>query len=103
MLEIARGMLDGSVDLIEGCRNLTAFHADASLPQSAAFDVLCGIESETDDYPIGEVRKSYSSELLERLDRDVAKYIDDARPAVLDACRQIIREIETATANPDSK
>src|SRR5262245_5203488 len=103
MIEVARGMLNGSVQLIDGCRKLVALRAKAALPPSAPFDVFRGVESETDDYPTGQRRQMYSPDLLERLERENARYLDQVRPALLDACREIIDEIELLRLRSDNR
>lgn len=93
-LEIARGMLDESISLIEGCRSLVRLRADAEIPPSETLNVFVGVESETDDYPVGNARSEYAPELLARLDGEASKYLSQVRPVVIEACGEIIREIE---------
>jgi hypothetical protein len=93
VLNVARGMLDGSILLVEGCRKLVGLRTDAQIPANDAFNVFRGVESETDDYPVGNVRSEYAPELLARLDAEVSTYMSQVRPAVIEACRQIIRVI----------
>jgi 2-methylcitrate dehydratase PrpD len=66
----------------------------AAAPASPAFKAITGVESETDDYPLGERRNSYSAELLAKLDSEVSSYLNEVRPAVLQSCREIIEEVE---------
>ena len=93
-LEVARGMLDGSISLIEGCRSLVRLRFDVEIPASETLNVFVGVESETDEYPVGIQRSEYAPELLARLDAEVAIYLNGVRPAIAEACREIIREIE---------
>lgn len=95
-LECARRMLNGGITLIEGCRCLVSLRAEAEIPISEALRVLIAVESETDDFPIGTKRLLYAPEHLERLDASVSRYLNEVRPAIMDACREIIREIEIA-------
>jgi len=74
--EIATKILDGSIDPIEGCRTLLRFRENAML-DSSAFDVICAIESETDDYP-----------------REVQQYLSDVRQSLVEACNQLIKDVE---------
>jgi hypothetical protein len=93
-LEVARGMLDGSISLISGCRSLVRLRFDAEIAPSETLNVFVGVESETDDYPVGSARSEYDPELLARLDAEVSKYLSQVRPVVIEACDEIIREIE---------
>ncbi len=95
LIEIARGMLNGSIDSLEGCRSLVRLRVESGAPASSAFNAVRGVESEIDHYPLGECRAGYSAELLKRLDSEVSSYLDKVRPVLLNACQEIIREIET--------
>ena len=94
-LEVARGMLDGSIPLIEGCRSIVRLRFDAEIPPSETLNIFVGVESETDDYPVGSVRSEYAPEFLARLDAEVSKYLTEVRPVLVAACRELIREIES--------
>jgi len=91
--EIATKILDGSIDPIEGCRTLLRFRENAML-DSSAFDVICAIESETDDYPVGSVRDKYSLSFLSCMDREVQQYLSDVRQSLVEACNQLIKDVE---------
>ena len=99
-LETARRMADETVPVIEGCRTLVRLRSDAEIPRSEAFRVIVGVESETDDYPLGSQRAGYAPEFLERLDNEVSAYLNEVWPAVVEACREIIREIEALQLQP---
>jgi len=88
-------MLNGSTDLLIGCRLIVQLRTEANVATTSAFDTLRGVESETDGYPLGERRAAFSQELLARLDLEVSGYLAEVRPALLDACKEIIREVET--------
>ena len=99
IIQLAQGMLDGSVELLAGCRRLVRLRIEAAAPVSPAFNAITGVESETDDYPFGERRNVFSTELLAKLDSEVSTYLSEVRPAVLQSCREIIEEIEALEMN----
>ena len=99
IIEIAQGMLDGSVELLAGCRRLVRLRIEAAASVSPAFNAITGVESETDDYPLGEGRNAFSAELLAKLDSEVSTYLSEVRPAVLQSCREIIEEVEALEMN----
>lgn len=102
LVELAHGMLSGSINSpIEACRRLVRLRVEAGAPTSSAFNAVIGVESETDDYPIGEHRSGYSEEMLKRLDSEVATYMNEVRPALLEASREIIREMETLLSSTE--
>ncbi len=94
-LDVLRGMLDGSMPLIEGCRTLVSLRFNANIPPSEAFIVFIAVESETDDCPLGSVRNGYAPELLARSDAKIARILERDGPIIIDACRDVIREIES--------
>ena len=67
IIEVAQSMLDGSFELLAGCRKLVRLRIEAAAPVSPAFNAITGVESETDDYPFGRGRNAYSAELLAKL------------------------------------
>ncbi len=95
LLVVAKGVLAGTVEIVQGCRDLVRLGSLASVSSYAAFRVIRAVESETDDYPLGDRREGYSAEILERLDKETAEYVARCRPAVLVACSELIEELET--------
>src|SRR5262249_792538 len=101
IIQTAHGMVNGTVPLIEGCRMLVQLRSAAEIHSNPTFDVLVGIESETDDYPVGSHRSEYAPAFLARKDAEVSGYLESNGPAILSACRDIIREIEASTDHPN--
>jgi hypothetical protein len=95
IVDVARGMLNENIPLIEGCRSLVRLRSDAEIPPSEAFDVIVSVASDTDDYPVGSLRAEYAPELLSRLDAKVSRILAKDSPVIIEACREIIREMET--------
>jgi hypothetical protein len=94
--QIAREMLTGMTDLVSGCRSILLLRHNIGVTESPALDTISAIESETDDYPIGPAREAYSAELLKRLDAEIAEYLNRVRSVLLEACKELIAEIESA-------
>ncbi len=86
----ASGVLTGEVEIIEGCRRLVVLAAQAEDQLPSSFSVIRGVESETDDHPVGQARLQYSPHTLAAADRSVAAYIEGARPLILEACNDLI-------------
>lgn len=89
--EVAKQLLQGSVQIIPGCRELIRLFRDSNLPDSKAFDTVLAVTSETDDYLVGDIRAAYSPEFLSRLDAEIEVYVDLVRPTVFLACSEILR------------
>lgn len=64
-------------------------------PSDPVFNSIRAFESQTDDYPIGDVRSNWAPEALARFDRDYERYLPAARDDVLKACEDLIREFKS--------
>jgi hypothetical protein len=84
-------MLEGNFDLIDGVRRICALRF-AESADNAVFFPIQAIESETDEFPLGEVRKGCSADYLRRSDSELALYLARNRDHILNACRDIISE-----------
>ena len=62
---IATNILDGRVGIVEGSRQLMEFWLSVD-PEQEDSDLLgmCGIESQTDHLPLGDVRQYWDAEAL---------------------------------------
>ena len=88
MVVLAKQIIDGSIDIIDGCRQILALKIYPI--ENPDYRTIVGFESETDEFPIGEVRKQYHKESLEKLDKELNKYINQNKPIILEACRNLI-------------
>jgi hypothetical protein len=92
IVEVTEAILSEHLDLVTGCRKLSRLLQRLGA-SNQAFAAIIGFESETDDYPLGEARQSYSAEYLERVDKQVAEYSERARASVLAACSDLVAKI----------
>lgn len=91
-VDIASKMLDGKLGLIEGVRQLVPLQNEIGNSNEEEFLVFKGVESETDELPIGEARNSWSEAALREKDAEIQEYEDQVRASVLDACRRFIQK-----------
>jgi hypothetical protein len=90
LVSTARGMLEGSVPLLEGIREIDRLRKDAPDSLDPAFHLFIAAVDETDTYPTPENRHRWSTAALERLDREMADYLDEMTPSIRAACQQLI-------------
>jgi hypothetical protein len=90
LVGIAQAMLDGHLELIDGVRRLTKLRANMSEMDRAGFDVIRGVESETDHLPITEERALWNSKAFAEKDAIRREYVEKVRPVVLEACARIV-------------
>ena len=90
-LRLAADVLDGKVDLVSGCRRILAYRSRISGIADETWDVFVAIASETDDFPVGDVRDTWDADALAAKDADVAAYVEEVRPAAREAFGEIVR------------
>ncbi len=75
IVEVARGILDGSTGIIAGARQLRAFCGGHGRIDEFDPDFLTfiGIDSETDDLPVGESRRHWAAGALAKKDVEIAR------------------------------
>ena len=90
IVDVAASMIDGTVDLIEGCRRITALRYDAEISDDEIFDSIVAVESETDHFPLGTQREYCNNEYLTRVDEEKQNYLMATSRDIINICRQII-------------
>lgn len=91
VVSVATAMLHGDISLIEGCRKISGLRYNVSNPDHEVFLTIRGVDSETDHFPIGDLRKQYAPEYLQRLDKEMEDYIARVRDNIIASCHEIIR------------
>jgi hypothetical protein len=92
LVMVATAMLAGEKDLLEGVREICSLRHAAGDPENKVFHKLRTVDSETDHFPLGDVRSQWLLERLSQLDIEKARYLDEARADILSACKAIIDE-----------
>jgi hypothetical protein len=90
-----REMLSGGLDLVEGCRVLARYAVELEQIAPAEYAVIAGVESETDDLPVGQQRSRWASDALAQKDREKEAYLRTVEETVLAACRRILDKMAT--------
>jgi len=91
-VEVAEGILSGSVGLLAGCRSLARFgHSlvdDWSVDSD--FGLFGAVDSETDHLPLEDQRVHWDPAAFEEKQREVQAYEAKTREQVLKACRSVV-------------
>ncbi|UTW02945.1 DUF2489 domain-containing protein [Amphritea atlantica] len=75
-VEVANGMLDGSIHYLEGAIELSSLRFEVDLPEDDKdFLAFTGVASEVDHLPIGAPRKYWSQEALDRHEPEIQQSI----------------------------
>lgn len=93
VVRIARSILSGQLDVLDGCRALVSHVTAAGLTDDPDAAVIVGVESETDDLPLGGERRAWHVESLRDKDARRSEYADRVRTAVLGACQSIVDKL----------
>lgn len=90
-VEIATGILNGEVPVLEGCHSLAALHCEVNVDESDPdFVTFAMISSEFDALPLGPVRAHWAPKALERLEPEIQSAIEWAKPQALPACQSVV-------------
>lgn len=90
-MEIATGIVAGSIPLLDGCHLLAALGDGVGVPgDDPDFRMFSLIESETDALPIGPIRKEWAPDALAELAPELLHADAWARPMAMRACHSVI-------------
>jgi hypothetical protein len=87
---IAKGMLDGSVNYLEGAIDLASLRFEVDIPEDDKdFIAFTGVSSEIDHLPIGNVRKNWSKAALESHEPEIERAVIWAKEVSLTECKSL--------------
>ena len=90
IVSIAQSIINGQDNVIEAIRMMVyLLHQTPHLDDENFFPIR-GIESETDNYPLGKVRDNYAPDFLQRLDKETNEYLVKVHEPLVDACKKIV-------------
>jgi hypothetical protein len=89
-VEAARAVLSGHLSIIAGSRLLVGYAFELGVENDPVFLDFRGIDSETDTFPMGDVRPQWSSAALAREDAERERYERQVRAVVQENCRVLI-------------
>ena len=83
-------MLDESIHHLEGAIELSRLRHDAEVEvRDSDFQAFVLVSSETDDLPIGDQRRHWSKEALERHESEMRRSIQWAKEVSLAECKSL--------------
>lgn len=91
LVAVAQSILDGSLPILSGLRLLVSLREDVDGFPAEVFRPLIAIDDETQHYPLGDVRNRWNPAALSRMDVELDRYLNEARPRILAACEEIIQ------------
>ncbi len=94
-LRICRGLLDGSIPMIDGCRQITSLRNEMGATGNSVFDIFVVVDSDSDHLPFGNVRQHCSPEWLQKADAEIADIESLYREPVRKAAEALLRTLPT--------
>jgi|SRR5579871_1576566 len=89
LLEILDALLSGSIGITEGCRHIARLRHTLGQSENELFLPFVGVDSETDAFPLGEVRQKRSAEGLMRADEQRTAVETHYTPFVMRASKAL--------------
>jgi hypothetical protein len=93
----AQELLNGNISVTEAARRIIGPAYELGSAVEEPFATFLSIDSETDAFPLGTVRERWSQSGLQRQDAERAHYEAAVRERAMEACREILRRLDTAT------
>jgi hypothetical protein len=97
-VEVAQAVLEDRLGICDGCRRLAglAHGVVEDWRVDPDFVVVGAFASDSDRFPVGQVRKLWAPSALEVLDREREEVERRVAPAVMVACRSIVVRLSAA-------
>ncbi|MBS1793144.1 MAG: hypothetical protein JSS81_04785 [Acidobacteria bacterium] len=91
---ICESILKEEIGIIAGSRKIISVGFELLDNNDEDFLFFVGIESQTDHLPVDFERRNWSSEALERKDKEIAEFESDLREDVFKACQKLINRFD---------
>ena len=82
IVNVALGMKEGKVDILDGLRKIYAIWTDADLEENETYLYLKAIESETDQVIKGDIQNNFTKEFLEEQKKFEEEYLKVEKPFI---------------------
>jgi hypothetical protein len=90
MVRVARGILDGSIGIVAGARQITRLRFGSTAENDSDILIFVGIDSESDHLPLGDVRRHWDAEALKAKDEELQLYEARVKERAFRACESFI-------------
>jgi hypothetical protein len=91
----------GDIEMVEGCRLLVKHFGDAGLRDDPDALMIVGVESETDDLPVGPEKSYWNPSAAAAKIAQKQTYIATVRPMVLAACQALVAKLSSRCPEPE--
>jgi hypothetical protein len=91
----AQAILRKELGIIEGARKICPYRFKVQAENDKDFIFFVGLDSETDNLPIGDVQRRWSQDSLEQKKGEIENRENDYRERALEACNNLISKYQT--------
>jgi hypothetical protein len=91
LIEVLSDLLASRLGATEACRKVVALRHVLGEESNELFLPFVGVESETDTFPLGEVRSRWSLSALDREDAERTQYEQLCRPSLVEASEKLLQ------------
>jgi len=98
VVSTARGILSGAIGIVEGARQLTKLGHALGVDRDPEFIFFVGVDSETDHLPVGEVRRHWAADALQRTDEELRGCESFFRDRAFRVCQSLIQRYDKTVA-----
>jgi hypothetical protein len=96
LVACANDLIEGRLGVIEASRQFCYLRSWFRAESDPDFVTFVGIDSETDQLPLGEVRKHWASEALEEKDIAIQQSETLYRSQAIEAARNLVKKYEVS-------
>lgn len=90
VVRLAQAMIDGEIDLVEGCRDIVYFTKRTPLEDDPVIDLFFEFDDVTDHFPVGPARQHWSAEILAKKDAEKTEALKELGEPILNACQKAL-------------
>jgi hypothetical protein len=90
LIEVLGALLSERISVTEGCRRVSRLAFDLNQRRNKLFLPFVGVDSETDRFPLGDVRTRWSHAALVRADEERASVEKHYKSFVANACTALL-------------
>ena len=98
VVSTARGMVSGAIGIVDGARRLTKLGHALGVDRDPDFTFFVGVDSETDHLPVGEVRRHWAADALQRTDEELRASEAFYRADAFRVCQSLIQRYDKPVA-----
>ena len=91
LIELATLILKDEINVIEAIRKICNLRFQIDDPENEFFLPFIAIDSDTDHYPVGNMRANCDEGYLKSMDIEMAGFLKKERQYIVNACLDIIK------------